>query len=108
VVKAGTLNFEVISEVEVPERIPDKTGKPTLALIAIDSDPVRPEEFITQAGPNRPRLQQNLVFLLVPDTVEVVDEHHAGDDMLDNAGTRATELAERLHRTFRTPSSKAP
>jgi hypothetical protein len=36
------------------------------------------------------------VFLLVPDTVEVVGEHHAGDDMLDNAGTRATELAERL------------
>jgi hypothetical protein len=52
VVKAGTSSFEVISEVEVPERIPDKTGKPTLALIAIDSDPVRPEEFITQAGPN--------------------------------------------------------
>ncbi len=96
VVKPGTLNFEVISEVEVPERIPDKTGKPTLALISLDSNSIHPEEFITQAGPNRPRLQQNLVFLLVPDTVEVTGEHHAGDDMLDNAGTRAMELRERL------------
>lgn len=96
IVKPGTLNFEVIPEVEIPESIPDKTGKPTLALIAMDSDPFRPEEFITQAGPNRPRQQQNLVFLLVPDTVQVIGEHHAGDDLLDNATTRALELGERL------------
>lgn len=96
VVKPGTLNFEVISEVEVPERIPDKTGKPTLALIALDSDPIHPEEFITQAGPNRPRQQQNLVFLLIPDTIQVIGEQRPGDDMLDIASTRALELGERL------------
>lgn len=96
VVKPGTLNFEVISEVELPERIPDKSGKPTLALISLDSHSIHPEEFITRAGPHRPRLQQNLVFLLVPDTVEVTGGHQAGDDMIDNAGTRALELRERL------------
>jgi len=96
VVKPGTLNFEVVAEVEVPERIPDKTGKPTLALIAVNSDPIRPEEFITQAGPNRPRLQQNLVFLLLPDTVEVQAAQRADDTIFDNAATRALELKERL------------
>lgn len=96
IVKPGTLNFEVIPEVEIPEHIPDKTGKPTLALIALDSDPLRPEEFITQAGPNRPRQQQNLVFLLLPDTVQVIGEQRSGDDLLDNANSRALELGERL------------
>ena len=97
VVKPGTLNFEVIAEVELPERIPDKGTRPTLALIALDSPAVRPEQFITQAGPNKPRLHQNLVFLLVPDTVEVAGEHRPGDDMLDNAATRALDLRERLN-----------
>jgi len=96
VVKPGTLNFEVIAEVEVPEHIPDKTDKPTLALIALNSTPVSPAELITQAGPNRPRVQQNLVFLLVPNTVEVSGELDARDDMLDNAAIRAQELRDRL------------
>ena len=97
VVKPGTLNFDVIAEVELPERIPDKGTKPILALIALDSPALQPEQLITQAGPNKPRLHQNLVFLLVPDTVEVGGEHRPGDDMLDNAATRALELRERLN-----------
>ena len=96
VVTPGTLNFDVLSEVETPERIPDKGSKPTLALIALDSPPVQPEQFITQAGPNKARQHQNLVFLLVPDTVQVDGEYRPGDDMLDNAATRALELRERL------------
>ena len=96
VVKPGTLNFEVVAEVELPERIPDQGIKPTLALIALDSPAVDPAQFITQAGANKPRLHQNLVFLLVPDTVEVAGEHRPGDDMLDNAATRALDLRERL------------
>ncbi|MBV5274819.1 MAG: ATP-binding protein, partial [Lamprocystis purpurea] len=96
VVKPGTLNFDVIAEVELPERIPDKGTKPTLALIALDSPPVDPAQFITQAGANKPRVHQNLVFLLVPDTVEVDGEYRPGDDMLDNAATRALDLRERL------------
>jgi hypothetical protein len=41
-------------------------------------------------------VHQNLVFLLVPDTVEVDGEYRPGDDMLDNAATRALDLRERL------------
>ncbi len=96
VVKPGTLNFDVIPEVELAERIPDKGVKPTLALIALDSPPVDPAQLITQAGANKPRVHQNLVFLLVPDTVEVDGEYRPGDDMLDNAATRALDLRERL------------
>jgi len=96
VVTAGQHHFEVIPEVAVPERIPDKTGKPTLALIALDADSIRPEELITQAGPNRPRIEQNLVLLLIPDTVRVTGDQRPGDDMLDNQETRALELRDRL------------
>ncbi|CRI65194.1 hypothetical protein THIOKS12260008 [Thiocapsa sp. KS1] len=46
VVKAGALNFEILSEVELPECIPDKGAKATLAPIALDSPPVKPEDFI--------------------------------------------------------------
>ena len=97
VVKAGALNFEILSEVELPERIPDKGAKATLALIALDSPPVKPEDFITQAGLNKPRQHQNLVFLLLPETVKVEGEYRSGDDILDNAASRALELSERLN-----------
>lgn len=96
VVTPGTLNFAVVSEVLAPERIPDMIGRPTLALLALNSPPVTPADFITQAGPNRARQHQNLVFLLVPDTVRVEGEYRVGDDMLDNAARRAEELSERL------------
>jgi hypothetical protein len=68
-----------------------------LALIALDSPPVKPDDFITQAGLNKPRQHQNLVFLLLPETVKVEGEYRSGDDMLDNAATRALELSERLN-----------
>ena len=42
-------------------------------------------------------IHQNLVFLLLPETVEVDGEYRPGDDMLDNAATRALDLRERLN-----------
>lgn len=96
VVKPDAGGFEVISEVAVPERIPDKGTKPTLALIALETDRIDPEAFILQAGPNKPRQHQNLVLLLVPETVRTAAAPRSGDDMLDNAETRAIELRERL------------
>lgn len=95
-VTAGQHHFEVVPEVTVAERIPDKTGKPTLALIALDADSVRPDELITQAGPNRPRIEQNLVLLLIPDTVNVTGDQRPGDDMLNNQESRSLELRDRL------------
>ncbi len=96
VVAPGAHLFEVIPEVTVPERIPDKTGKPTLGLIALDADSIKPEDFITQAGPNRPRLEQNLVLILVPDTVKASGGDLTDDDLLNNQATRALDLRDRL------------
>ena len=45
-----------------------------LALVALDADQIDAEACITTAGPNRPREQQNFVFLLVPETVHVKGE----------------------------------
>jgi hypothetical protein len=56
------------------EHVPDKTNKPVLALIALGTDEIDVERFVTTAGPNRPRLHQNLVFLLVPETVHIKGE----------------------------------
>jgi hypothetical protein len=74
VVDRRTANFQVEHDVSAPEHVPDGTNKPLLALIALGTDEIEVEKFITTCGPNRPRLQQNLVFLLVPETVHVKGE----------------------------------
>lgn len=70
VVTSEVSPFTIIPDVAAPEHIPDNKGKPCLALIALKADPIKVDEFVTTAGPNRPRVEQNLVFLLVPDTVK--------------------------------------
>jgi hypothetical protein len=69
VVSADVKTFHVINDVSQPEHIPDNKGRPALAMVALDAGRINVDEFVTTAGPNRPRLEQNLVFLLVPDTV---------------------------------------
>ncbi len=71
VVGADVGPFHIIPDVTAPEHIADKKGKPSLALISLKADPIDVEAFITTAGPSRPRIEQNLVFLLVPQTVQV-------------------------------------
>jgi hypothetical protein len=67
-------NYHVEHDVSAPEHVSDKANKPALALIALRTDEIDVEKFVTSVGPNRPRLQQNLVFLLVPETVHVKGE----------------------------------
>jgi hypothetical protein len=69
VVDKRTPNFQVEHDVAAPEHVPDKTSKPVLALIALGAEEIHVENFVTTAGPNPPRLQQNLVFLPVPEWV---------------------------------------
>ena len=96
VVSHGILSFTVIHDVSAPEHIPDKTSHPVLALISLDYENIDPVALITTAGPNIPRQQQNLVFLLVADTTLATDDHRANDDMYDNRASRALELQDRL------------
>jgi hypothetical protein len=74
VVDKRTPNFHVEHDVSAPEHVSDRTNKPVLGLIALGTDEIEVEKFVTTAGSNRPRLQQNLVFLLVPETVHVKGE----------------------------------
>lgn len=69
VIKQGTGTFNIVTDVSAPEHIPDKQIKPTLALIALNAKHINITDCVTMAGPNTPRIDQNLVFLLVPNTV---------------------------------------
>ena len=66
--------FHVAHDVTQPEHIKDKTGRTTLGLVTLGADEIDAEAFVTTVGPNRPRIEQNLVFLLVPRTVYVRGE----------------------------------
>lgn len=62
-------SFNIYDDVELPENIPDNKGIPCIAVIKLGAGKINPEEFIVSAGVNTPRIEQNLVFLLVPRTV---------------------------------------
>jgi hypothetical protein len=87
--------FQVAHDVSLPEHIPDKTGRAGLGLIALGADEIDAEAFVTTVGPNRPRIQQNLVFLLVPRTVHVKGEVWNEDRVVKarEARSRLEELA---------------
>ena len=71
VVREDEGTFHILHDVSAPEHVPDKGGKPVLALISLNADQIQPEEFFTTAGLNRPRIHQNRVLLLVPGTASV-------------------------------------
>jgi len=98
VVKADVRTFHVVHDVSAPEHVPDKEGRPVLGLVAMDADPVDPGEFITTAGPNRPRIEQNTVFLLVPQTVPV---RGAGQEGLFGDGDQARDILHRVEENAR-------
>jgi hypothetical protein len=91
---AGT--FEAQHDVTDPEHLPDRTRRPVLALAALDADQIDVEACVTTAGPNRPRLHQNFVFVLVPETVHVKGEVWREDRVI-----HAQEVQNRLEEVAR-------
>jgi len=71
IVSPDVKSFHIEHDVSSPEHIPDDKTRPILALISLDAEQVDVEAYLTTRGPNIPRERQNLVFLLVPDTVSV-------------------------------------
>jgi hypothetical protein len=96
VVRGDVGTFEVRHDVAAPEHIDDNTRRPVLALVALEADQIDAEACVTTAGPNRPRLQQNYVFLLVPDTVHVKGEVWSEDRV-----TQARQVRNRLEEVAR-------
>lgn len=96
VVKDDPGTFEVVHDVTEPEHVPDTTGVPVLALVALEAGKISVEEFVTYSGPGRPRKEQNHVFLLVPDTVIAEEAIDGQSELFETAADRSEEVRQRL------------
>ena len=97
VVSHHSQTFKVAQDVATPQDIADKQDMPVLALIRLDAKRIDAEQMIISCGDGRPRIQQNYVFMLVPDCVQVEGEVW-GVDRNQNARRRMERL-EDLART---------
>lgn len=69
VVTAPVPTFNVHYDVQLPEDLPDGKGKPMLGIVSLFAEEIKPEQFVLTERQGAPREQQNLVFLLVPNTL---------------------------------------
>ena len=101
-VKKDIKTFKVVHDVAVSEHIPDNTGKPVLSLVSLGASNLDVDECVTYAGPNVPRKEQNLVFLLVPKTVSIKSSHHKQGDLFISTEAQAQKELTRLRELART------
>jgi hypothetical protein len=66
---SGTFNVQ--HDVSFPEDLPDEKGRSILGIVSPIAKDVDVEAMVTTKGVNKPRLHQNLIFLLVPEIVSV-------------------------------------
>lgn len=67
--KAGFFHIE--TDISYPEHLPDGKGRPVLGIVSLNADKIDIEAMVTTKGDQRPREQQNLIFVLTPETVLV-------------------------------------
>lgn len=87
--------FQIEHDVSLPEHLPDGKGRPVLGVVSLAAETVDVEAMVTTKGMNKPREQQNLVFILVPETVRVKGSDEQGE-LFPNLNTRAQEVWQRL------------
>lgn len=63
--------FHVEHDVTLPEHLPDGKSKPVLGVVSPTAESIDIQAMITTKGENKPREQQNLIFILVPKTVVI-------------------------------------
>ena len=102
VVKADIKTFQIVHDVTAPEHIPDKKGKPVLSLVSLGASNLNVDDCVTYAGPNTPRVEQNLVFLLVPKTVLVKSQDYKQADLFISSADQAQKELRRLRELART------
>ena len=95
VVRTDVGTFHVVHDVSAPEHITDKQTRPELAIIDPYVHEIDAELFVTTVGTNKPRIYQNLVFLLVPENVRCKGEQwgESRDIKAKEARNRIEELA---------------
>ncbi len=94
--------FHVVPDVAVPDHIPDNKGKPVLAIVGIHAESLNIKECVTTAGPNKPRIEQNLVIILVPETVNTAVNRPGQEGLFGAADSSASESRNRLRDLART------
>ena len=72
VVRSDIKTFFIAPDVVLPEHILDKKGLPVLALVKLNAEQADIETMVTTAGLNKPRIEQNLVLILVPESVRAI------------------------------------
>ncbi|MEW8957711.1 MAG: DUF499 domain-containing protein [Moorella sp. (in: firmicutes)] len=95
IITAGAGLFHIEHDVALPEHLPDGKGRPVLGVVALGAETIDVEAMITTKGVNTPRQQQNLIFLLVPETVAVQGMQEEGE-MFANGGVQIQETRRRL------------
>lgn len=94
--------FHVEHDVSLPEHLPDGKGKPILGVVSPMVEKINIEAMITTKGGNKPREEQNLIFVLVPETVlvegmpEQGDLFHVQSDKAQTAKQRIELLARQV------------
>jgi len=73
IITGGSGPFHIEQDVSLPEDLPDGKGKPVLGVVPLTAGTVDVEAMVTTKGANKPREQQNLIFILVPEIVTVRD-----------------------------------
>lgn len=101
VVSADIKTFKVVHDVVLPEHIPDNQGRPVIAIVALNAQTVDIDALVTTAGSNRPRVEQNLVVILVPESVSPVVKHHQQEPLFqtDTAAAKTLGGLRELART---------
>ncbi|WP_066640200.1 ATP-binding protein [Desulfolucanica intricata] len=61
--------FHVEHDVMLPEDLPDGKCKPVLGVVSPIAESIDIQAMVTTKGENKPREQQNLIFILAPKTV---------------------------------------
>jgi len=94
--------FHVEHDVSLPEHLPDGKGKPILGIVSPVVENIHIEAMITTKGENKPREEQNLIFVLVPETVmvegmpEQLDLFHAQSSKAQAAKQRVEIIARQV------------
>lgn len=88
--------FHLEHDVALPEHVPDGKGRLVLGVVSPVAEEIDVEAMVTTKGPNKPREQQNLVFLLVPETVRVRGPAEQPDLFRDDRGAAIEEARRRI------------
>jgi hypothetical protein len=86
--------FHVEHDVTLPEHLPDGLGKPALGIVPPTAEAIDVEAVVTTKGSNKPRLEQNLVFLLVPETVRV--QNFEQQEVISTSTVQTQDLRRRI------------